>query len=76
MAVTDIRPATIFRYGMCAFSWCDYRPISSVRGGLLLASARKEIKGYINAARPFISFLSAAHCPSPLSDEVERFNNQ
>jgi hypothetical protein len=54
---------------------CDYRPISSVRGGLLLASASKEIKGYINAARPFISLLSAAHCPSPLSDEVERFNN-
>ena len=64
-----------FRYGMCAFSLCDYRPISSVRGGLLLASDRKEIKGYINAARPFISFLSAAHCPSPLSDEVERCNN-
>ena len=76
MAGTVIRLAPIFRSGLCAFSLSIYRPISSIRGGLLLASVRKEIKGYINAARPFISFLPAAHCPSPLSDEVERCNNQ
>jgi hypothetical protein len=75
MAGTEIRIATIFHSGMCAFSCCDYRPISSMRGGLLLASAWEEIKGYINAARPFISSPSAAHCPLPLSDEVERCNN-
>lgn len=75
MSVTVIRPAPIFRYRVCVFSWREYRPISSVRGGLLLASAREEIKGYMNATRPFISSPSAAHCPSPLSDEVERCNN-
>lgn len=41
MTGTVIRLTPIFRSGICAFSWYDYRPISSFRGGLLLASAEQ-----------------------------------
>lgn len=41
MSVTVIRLAPILRSGRCAFSLCDYLPISSIRGGLLLASAEQ-----------------------------------
>ncbi|MHB2917868.1 hypothetical protein ACYBUK_26730, partial [Klebsiella pneumoniae] len=59
----------------CAHSHsCSISPDFIFRGGLLLASAVAKIKGYMNARRPFIFSPSAANCPSPLSDEVERFN--
>jgi hypothetical protein len=52
---------------------CSISPDIIFRGGQLL-SAVVKIKGYMNALRPFISSPSAANCPLPLSDEVERNN--